>query len=144
MRPSATNTIWRPSYGQWHGVHCLPRLPDKVGWQNPRLRRSWSPFSTERVWSISNLYPRVKLSTRKFTMEFWNGCCNTFGGFGQNCTWKAYASHYVADIKQHVTRVLREILREAFADRFQQLYTRCQKCVVPKWLLWTPVKVFCL
>ena len=36
----------------------------------------------------------------------------------------------VADIKQRVTIALREIPQEAFTDSFQQLYNRCQKCVV--------------
>ena len=40
-------------------------------------------FETARAWSIMNLYPRVKLSTRKFTREFWNCCFNTSCGFGR-------------------------------------------------------------
>ena len=82
MRPGAANTIQRPSDSQWHGVHCLPRLPKNVGWQNPRLRQCWSPLSTARAWSIMNLYSRVKLSMR----EFWNCCCNASSSFDQNCT----------------------------------------------------------
>ena len=183
MKPGDTNKIRRPSHSQWHGVHCLPRLPKKVGWQNPRLRWCRSPFSIARAWSIMNLYPRVKLWTWKFTREFWNDCCNASGGFGQNCT-RVYSGisstttpvrilrsarstlslnarsllshpHYspglapadfflfprfklarkvlrftdVADIKQRVSTVLREI-QEAFADSFQQLYNWCQKSVV--------------
>ena len=36
----------------------------------------------------------------------------------------------VAAIQEHVTAVLRSIPKEAFADSFQKLYERCQKCVV--------------
>ncbi|GBN95816.1 Mariner Mos1 transposase [Araneus ventricosus] len=36
----------------------------------------------------------------------------------------------IAQIQQRVTAVLRAIPKEAFADRFQQLYKRCQKCIV--------------
>jgi hypothetical protein len=36
----------------------------------------------------------------------------------------------VAAIKERVTAVLRSIPKEAFADSFQQLYERCQQCVV--------------
>jgi hypothetical protein len=36
----------------------------------------------------------------------------------------------VAAIQEHVTAVLRSIPKEAFADRFQKLYERCQHCVV--------------
>ena len=68
----------------WCSLSSVP--PKKVGWQNPRLRRCWSPFSTARARSIMNFYPRVKVSTRKLTRDFWNGCCNTSDGFGQNCT----------------------------------------------------------
>jgi hypothetical protein len=35
-----------------------------------------------------------------------------------------------AAIQQRVTAVLRSIPTEAFADRFQKLYERCQPCVV--------------
>ena len=38
----------------------------------------------------------------------------------------------VTDTKERVTIVLREILQQAFADSFQQLYSRCQKYVVAK------------
>jgi hypothetical protein len=36
----------------------------------------------------------------------------------------------VAAIQERVTAVLWSIPREAFADSFQQLYERCQQCVV--------------
>jgi len=36
----------------------------------------------------------------------------------------------VAAIQERVTAVLRSIPKEAFADSFQKLYKRCQKCVV--------------
>jgi hypothetical protein len=36
----------------------------------------------------------------------------------------------VAAIQERVTEVLRSIPKEAFADRFQKLYERCQQCVV--------------
>ena len=36
----------------------------------------------------------------------------------------------VAAIQERVTAVLRSIPTEAFADSFQKLYERCQKCVV--------------
>ena len=36
----------------------------------------------------------------------------------------------VAAIQERVTAVLRSIPKEAFADSFQKLYERCQKCVV--------------
>ncbi|CAL1266295.1 unnamed protein product [Larinioides sclopetarius] len=36
----------------------------------------------------------------------------------------------ITQIQQRVTTVLRAIPKEAFADSFQQLYTRCQKCIV--------------
>jgi hypothetical protein len=36
----------------------------------------------------------------------------------------------MAAIQEHVTAVLRSIPKEAFADSFQKLYERCQKCVV--------------
>jgi histone-lysine N-methyltransferase SETMAR len=36
----------------------------------------------------------------------------------------------VPDIRRRVTSVLRSIPKEAFADSFQQLYQRCQKCIV--------------
>lgn len=36
----------------------------------------------------------------------------------------------ITEIQQRVTTVLRAIPKEAFADSFQQLYTRCQKCIV--------------
>ncbi|GBL98944.1 Histone-lysine N-methyltransferase SETMAR [Araneus ventricosus] len=36
----------------------------------------------------------------------------------------------IAQIQQRVTTVLRAIPKEAFADSFQQLYNRCQKCIV--------------
>ncbi|GBM93120.1 hypothetical protein AVEN_216061-1 [Araneus ventricosus] len=36
----------------------------------------------------------------------------------------------ISQIQQCVTTVLRAIPKEAFADRFQQLYNRCQKCIV--------------
>jgi hypothetical protein len=36
----------------------------------------------------------------------------------------------VAAIQERVTAVLRSIPEEAFADSFQQVYERCQKCVV--------------
>jgi hypothetical protein len=36
----------------------------------------------------------------------------------------------VAAIQERVTAVLRSIPIEAFADSFQKLYERCQKCVV--------------
>jgi hypothetical protein len=36
----------------------------------------------------------------------------------------------VAAIQECVTAVLRSIPKEAFADSFQQLYERCQQCVV--------------
>ena len=35
----------------------------------------------------------------------------------------------ITEIQQRVTTVLRAIPKEAFADSFQQLYTRCQKCI---------------
>jgi hypothetical protein len=37
---------------------------------------------------------------------------------------------YVAAIQARVTAVLRSIPKEAFADSFQNLYERCQQCVV--------------
>ncbi|GBN27336.1 hypothetical protein AVEN_21559-1 [Araneus ventricosus] len=36
----------------------------------------------------------------------------------------------IAQIHQRVTTVLRAILKEEFADSFQQRYNRCQKCIV--------------
>jgi len=36
----------------------------------------------------------------------------------------------VVTIQERVTAVRRSILTEAFADSFQKLYERCQKCVV--------------
>jgi hypothetical protein len=36
----------------------------------------------------------------------------------------------VAAIQEHVTAVLRSIPKEAFADRVQKLYERCQQCGV--------------
>ena len=36
----------------------------------------------------------------------------------------------VVAIQERVTAVLRSIPKEAFADSFQKLYERCQKCVV--------------
>jgi hypothetical protein len=36
----------------------------------------------------------------------------------------------VAAMQELVTAVLRSIPKEAFADSFQKLYERCQKCVV--------------
>jgi hypothetical protein len=36
----------------------------------------------------------------------------------------------VAAIQECVTAVLRSIPKEAFADSFQKIYERCQKCVV--------------
>jgi hypothetical protein len=36
----------------------------------------------------------------------------------------------VAAIQEHVTVVLRSIPTEVFADSFQMLYERCQRCVV--------------
>ncbi|GBN51555.1 hypothetical protein AVEN_197288-1 [Araneus ventricosus] len=36
----------------------------------------------------------------------------------------------IAQIQQRVTMVFRAIPKEAFADSFQQLYNRCQKCIV--------------
>jgi len=36
----------------------------------------------------------------------------------------------VTAIQECVTAVLRSIPTEVFADRFQKLYERCQKCVV--------------
>jgi hypothetical protein len=36
----------------------------------------------------------------------------------------------VAAIQELVTAVLRSIPKEAFADSFQKLYGRCQRCVV--------------
>jgi len=36
----------------------------------------------------------------------------------------------VATIQERVTAVLQSIPTEAFADSFQKLYERCQKCVV--------------
>jgi hypothetical protein len=36
----------------------------------------------------------------------------------------------VAAIQERVTAVLRSIPKEAFADSFQKLYERCQRCVV--------------
>ncbi|GBN23993.1 hypothetical protein AVEN_204551-1 [Araneus ventricosus] len=36
----------------------------------------------------------------------------------------------IAHIQQRVTTVLRAKQKEAFADSFQQLYNRCQKCIV--------------
>ncbi|XP_035221412.1 histone-lysine N-methyltransferase SETMAR-like [Stegodyphus dumicola] len=36
----------------------------------------------------------------------------------------------ITEIQQRVTTVLRPTPTEAFADSFQQLYTRCQKCIV--------------
>jgi hypothetical protein len=35
-----------------------------------------------------------------------------------------------AAIQERVTAVLRSIPKEAFTDRFQKLYERCQPCVV--------------
>jgi hypothetical protein len=40
------------------------------------------------------------------------------------------SQHTVAATQQRVTTVLRSIPKEAFADSFQKLYERCQKCVV--------------
>ncbi|KZC11683.1 Histone-lysine N-methyltransferase SETMAR [Dufourea novaeangliae] len=36
----------------------------------------------------------------------------------------------VPDIQKRVTSLLRPIPQEAFAECFQQLYNRCQKCIV--------------
>jgi hypothetical protein len=36
----------------------------------------------------------------------------------------------VAAIQERVTAVLQSIPKEAFADSFQNLYERCQQCVV--------------
>jgi hypothetical protein len=36
----------------------------------------------------------------------------------------------VAEIQERVTAVLRSISKEAFADSFQKVYERCQRCVV--------------
>ncbi|GBN87096.1 Putative uncharacterized protein FLJ37770 [Araneus ventricosus] len=36
----------------------------------------------------------------------------------------------VAQVQQRVTTVLRAIPKEVFADSFQQLHNRCQKCIV--------------
>jgi hypothetical protein len=36
----------------------------------------------------------------------------------------------VAAIQERVTTVLRSIPKEAYADSFQNLYERCQQCVV--------------
>jgi hypothetical protein len=36
----------------------------------------------------------------------------------------------VAAIQERVTKVLRSIPKNAFADSFQKLYERCQQCVV--------------
>jgi hypothetical protein len=36
----------------------------------------------------------------------------------------------VAAIQERLTAVLQSIPKEAFADRFQKLYERCQQCVV--------------
>jgi hypothetical protein len=36
----------------------------------------------------------------------------------------------VAAIQERMTAVLRSIPNEAFADNFQNLYERCQQCVV--------------
>jgi hypothetical protein len=36
----------------------------------------------------------------------------------------------VGAIQERVTAVLRSIPKEAFADSFQQLYERCEQCVV--------------
>jgi hypothetical protein len=36
----------------------------------------------------------------------------------------------VVAIQERVTVVLRSIPKEAFADSFQKLYERCQRCVV--------------
>jgi hypothetical protein len=36
----------------------------------------------------------------------------------------------VAAIQERVTAVLRSIPKEAFADSYQKLYERCQKCVM--------------
>jgi hypothetical protein len=36
----------------------------------------------------------------------------------------------VAAIQEHVTSVLRSIPKKVFADSFQKLYERCQRCVV--------------
>jgi hypothetical protein len=37
---------------------------------------------------------------------------------------------HAAAMQQRVTAVLRSIPKEAFADSFQNLYERCQPCVV--------------
>jgi hypothetical protein len=37
---------------------------------------------------------------------------------------------YMVAIQERVTAVLRSIPKQAFGDRFQKLYERCQKCVV--------------
>jgi hypothetical protein len=36
----------------------------------------------------------------------------------------------VPAIQERVTAVLRSVPKEAFADGFQKLYERCQRCVV--------------
>jgi hypothetical protein len=40
-------------------------------------------------------------------------------------TWR-----HVAAIQERVTAVLRSLPKEAFADSFQKIYDRCQRCVV--------------
>jgi hypothetical protein len=46
----------------------------------------------------------------------------------------------VVAIQEHVTAVLRLIPKEAFADSFQKLYERCQKCVLKA----NKVNFFCI
>jgi hypothetical protein len=41
-----------------------------------------------------------------------------------------FRNRHVAAIQERVTAVLRSIPKEAFADSFQKLYERCQRCVV--------------
>jgi hypothetical protein len=36
----------------------------------------------------------------------------------------------VGAIQEHVTAVLRSIIKEVFAYSFQKIYERCQQCVV--------------
>jgi hypothetical protein len=60
------------------------------------------------------------------------GVSKTFGEWHQ----KTNSCHTLLDcrrtaaIQQRVTAVLRSIPKEAFADSFQKLYERCQRCVV--------------
>jgi hypothetical protein len=44
--------------------------------------------------------------------------------------WKGARFADVAAIQERVTAFLRSIPKEAFADRFQKLYERCQQCGV--------------